>query len=331
MTVNELIRQLILGEISLAQGLMLTKVMYKDILSRESYAWICNELDHYEDAAFMPDYRIVDCDVKVLVSAPFYGTKIEELDTTVINRQLEGSDKPYASPNKMLIRQGIESIEQSLSTASHTVTLELHQGQVDLLMKYYTMAPGCRVLKMYQESRVEQIQNIIPSVRNKLISILEGLSLTSKIMTTEEIHDRKSVFISYGWDNDEHRSWVQSLADRLSVDFNVMIDEKRPLGSDLNAFMEQLVAKADRVLLILTPKYKEKADKRENGVGYETVLISSQLYQNQGTTKFIPIIRKGDVKECYPLFLGNRKGLDMRNDSCYEEQLRLLIEDLKTY
>lgn len=331
MTVNELLNKLILGEISIAQGLMLTKVLYKDILSRESYAWICNELDHYEDAASMPDYRIVDCDVKVLVSAPFYGTKIEELDTTVINRQLEGSDKPYASPNKMLIRQGIESIEQSLSTASHTVTLELHQGQVDLLMKYYTMAPGCRVLKMYQESRVEQIQNIIPSVRNKLISILENLSSTSKNTISEEIPNQKSVFISYGWDNDDHRSWVYTLADRLSVDFNVMIDEKLPLGTNLDTFMEQLVTNADRVLLILTPEYKEKADNRQNGVGYESVLISRQLYLNQGTSKFIPIIRKGDVEDCYPLYLGNRKGLDMRDDSCFEAQLNQLIGDLKLY
>jgi len=229
----------------------------------------------------------------------------------------------------MLIRQGIESIEQSLSTANNTVALELHQGQVELLMKYYTLAPGYRVLKMYQETRVEQIQIIIPCVRNKLISILEDLLSNSKIK--DEKPNRKSVFISYGWDNDEHRTWVHSLADRLSVEFNVMIDEKRPLGSDLNAFMEQLVTKADRVLLILTPKYKEKADKRENGVGYESVLISSQLYQDQDTSKFVPIIRKGDVKESYPLFLGNRKGLDMRNDSCYEGQLKMLIDDLKAH
>jgi len=71
MAIKDLIRKLIMGEISLAQGLMFTKVMYKDILSRESYKWVCDELDHYEDAATMPDYRIVDCDVKVLVSVPF--------------------------------------------------------------------------------------------------------------------------------------------------------------------------------------------------------------------------------------------------------------------
>ena len=331
MAINDLIRKLILGEISLSQGLMLAKVTFKGALSKESYAWICNELDHYEDAASMPEYRIVDCDIKVLVNVPYYGTRIEELDTSVINRHLEGNDKPYASPNKMLIRQGIESIEQSLPQAGHTVDMEMLQGQVDLLMRYYTIPPGCRILKMYQECRVEQIQNIIPCVRNKLISILEGVTSTLEGTPLEETTKQKRVFISYGWDDDEHRSWVHSLASGLSADFNVMIDEKQPLGADLNAFMEQLVTKADRVLLILTPKYKVKADNRQNGVGYESVLISSQLYQNQGTSKFIPIIRKGDVKECYPLYLGNRKGLDMRNDSCYEEQLRLLIEDLKKY
>ncbi len=331
MRISDIINKLILGEISLAQGLMLTKVTFKGSLSKDSYEWICNELDYYEDAASMPEYRIVDCVIKVLVHVPYYGTRMEELDTTFFKRQLEGSDKPYASPNKMLIRQGIESIEQSLLTADQTVNMELLQDQIDLLMEYYTLPPGCRVIKMYQECRLAQIQNIIPSVRNKLISVLEELTSSSENKPLEEVARRKSVFISYGWDSDEHRSWVRSLADRLSTNFNVMIDEKLPLGADLSVLMEQLVEKADRVLLILTPKYKEKADNRQNGVGYESVLISGQLYQNQGTTKFIPIIRKGDVKECYPLYIGNRKGLDMRDDSCFEAQLNKLIEDLKTY
>ena len=327
MKVTELIQKLILEEISLSQGLMLAKVLYKDSLSESSYQWICNELDHYEDAGTIPEYRVLDCVLKARISGYYYGTRIEELDTAFINKQLEGTDKTYASPNKMLIRQGIESIEKSLESAGPLVEMALYRNQVELMMEYYSIPPGCRVEKMYQECRIEQVRNIIPSVRNKLISILEEMSTV--VSQKEETGDKKKVvFISYGWDDDEHREWVSRLAERLRAYFEVLIDEEQPLGTELNVFMEQLVTRADRVLMILTPKYKEKADARQNGVGYESVLISSQLYRNQGTTKFIPVIRRSEVNECYPLYLGNRKGIDMRDDYGFEEQVKALVKDI---
>ena len=109
----------------------------------------------------------------------------------------------------------------------------------------------------------------------------------------------------------------------------MIVDVKLPLGADLNVFMEQMIKNADRVLLILTPKYKEKADTRQNGVGYESVIISSELYKNQGTTKFIPIIRKGDVLESFPIYLGQRKGLDMTDDTLFDKSFAVLIDDIR--
>jgi hypothetical protein len=117
MTVSELIQKLIFGEISLSQGLMLTKVLYGQVLSESSYRWICLELDHYEEAATMPEYRVVDCEVKAQIMVPYMGIKDEVLDTSFIINMIEGTDKPYASPNKMLIRQGIESIEKSIENS----------------------------------------------------------------------------------------------------------------------------------------------------------------------------------------------------------------------
>lgn len=93
--------------------------------------------------------------------------------------------------------------------------------------------------------------------------------------------------------------------------------------------MEQLIKNADRVLLILTLTYKYKADKRENGVGYESVLISSELYRNQGTFKSIPIVRKGDFDISYPIYLGTRKGDDMRKDEDFETVFKVLVEDIQ--
>lgn len=330
MTVNELIQKLILGEITLSQGLMLAKVLFKDMLTEESYQWMCKELDHYEDAATMPEYRVVDCEVKVQIMVPYMGIKVETLDTSFINNQLDGTDKPYASPNKMLIRQGIESIEQSLEKAGVYAEMPLTRQQTNLIMQFYHYAQGCSIEKAYQETRIENIANIIPSVRNQLISILQNQVMNAPGKAGACIEpQKKMIFISYGWEDESHKSWVHGLAERLNEHFDVKIDVKTPYGIELNAFMEQMITKADRVLLILTPTYKEKADNRENGVGYESVLISAELYKNQGTHKFIPIVRKGGFDVSYPIYLGSRKGVDMRNDDEFETVFEELVEDIR--
>lgn len=71
MTAEEIIQKLILGEIALSQGLLLTKVHFGNILESETIQWINHEIDHYEDVLSMPEYRIVDCDIIARVSIPF--------------------------------------------------------------------------------------------------------------------------------------------------------------------------------------------------------------------------------------------------------------------
>lgn len=330
MTVSELIQKLILGEVTLSQGLMVAKVLFKDMLTNDSYQWISKELDHYEDAATMPEYRVVDCEVKVQILVPYIGIKVETLDTSFINNQLDGTDKPYASPNKMLIRQGIESIEQSLEKSGSYAEMPLTQQQTNLIMQFYHYAQGCSIEKAYQETRIENIANIIPSVRNRLITVLQNEVMKAKGEAGADIEpQKKMIFISYGWEDESHKRWVRTLAEKLNEHFDVKIDVKTPYGIELNAFMEQMITKADRVLLILTPTYKEKADNRENGVGYESVLISTELYKNQGTHKFIPIVRKGDFNVSYPNYLGTRKGVDMRNDDVFETIFDELVGDIR--
>lgn len=330
MSVEKLLQKLIMREISLSQCLMLCKVKYKDSLSETSYHWICNELEHYDDPLSLPDYRILDCALKLKYTY-YLGTQIEELDTSFINKQMNDINKPYASPNKMLVRQGIESIENSINTIHENVQMILPKELMEMTMKYYTYPSGCKIEQMFQECRVEQIKNIIPCVRNRLINILETEVLQSSLnhCAQKKTFARKKVFISYGWDNPAHRDWVQNLAKMLSKYFEVIVDEKLPLGGDLNVFMEQMIKNADRVLLILTPKYKEKADTRQNGVGYESVIISSELYKDQGTTKFIPIIRRGNVWESYPIYLGQRKGLDMTDDTLFDKSFAVLVDDIR--
>ena len=54
--------------------------------------------------------------------------------------------------------------------------------------------------------------------------------------------------------------------------------------------MEQAVAESDFVIVVCTPTYAERANKRE-GVGYESMVITSALAERILTNKFIPVLR----------------------------------------
>ena len=147
----------------------------------------------------------------------------------------------------------------------------------------------------------------------------------------EPVDKKKVVFISYCWEDEVHTAWVKQLAEDLSHYFKIRLDQKLPLGFELNKFMEQSVAKADKVLIIATPEYKDRADNRKRGVGYETSLITDDLVNDQNRIKFIPIIRKGTKETSFPRYLGSRKGLDMTKDEGYLEQLDELVRNLLEY
>lgn len=91
------------------------------------------------------------------------------------------------------------------------------------------------------------------------------------------------VFISYSWEDEEHIEWTKRLANYLienGVDTHIDLYDLE-LGDRLPQFMEQEITNADYVLIICTPSYKEKANNRKSGVGYEGHIIAGELFQNQ--------------------------------------------------
>ena len=138
------------------------------------------------------------------------------------------------------------------------------------------------------------------------------------------------VFISYSWDSDEHKDWVQKLSADLRERFRVytLLDQYNRGGQDLTAFMRDGLAKANRVLIIGTPKYKEKIEKDSGGAKFEDQVITVELFQSMGSSKFIPILRDGSFFESFSSLIQLRTGYDMSNDAFYEEKLRELAADL---
>lgn len=138
------------------------------------------------------------------------------------------------------------------------------------------------------------------------------------------------VFISYSWESKEHSDWVNSLADKLLADgIEAIIDsyDVSP-GDRLTKFMESSIKDSDYVIIICTEEYKRKANNREKGVGYESHIISAELYNNHNDRKFIPIIRQGDFNTALPTYLDGKLAIDLRGNPFNETAYKDLIASI---
>lgn len=142
------------------------------------------------------------------------------------------------------------------------------------------------------------------------------------------------VFISYSWDSEEHKEWVLELAKKLiSNGIDTILDQyELSAGKDMTFFMEKSLT-ADKILVILTPNYKLKANNQKGGVGFEYSMIRQELFDKQDSTKFIPILRKGSKSESIPKYLTTKIYHDMSDDNIIDskffELLRLLLDKPK--
>ena len=139
------------------------------------------------------------------------------------------------------------------------------------------------------------------------------------------------VFISYSWDSEEHKVWVKKLSNDLRTRYSVytLLDQNNRGGFDLITFMTKGVQRADRVLLIGTPEYKRKSELYDSGgVKYEDQLITIELYHKMGSSKFVPILRKGKFDTSFTSIIETRTGYSMVDDAEYEDVLYHLAADL---
>lgn len=108
-----------------------------------------------------------------------------------------------------------------------------------------------------------------------------------------------------------------ALADRLTKEggIDVIIDEyDLKEGQDVVAFMERLKndGSIHFCLVLSDAAYAEKANKRHRGVGTEAQIISKEVYDDIGQTRFVPVVMQRDENgnPCLPTFLQSRKYID---------------------
>lgn len=139
-----------------------------------------------------------------------------------------------------------------------------------------------------------------------------------------------SAFISYSWDDAEHKVWVLELATRLRRDgVDVTLDQWHVApGDQLADFMERAIRENDFVIVVCTPHYKERSDRRAGGVGYEGDIMTAEVLTRRNHRKFIPILRAASWRESAPSWLLGSVYLDFFERRTLEASYRDLVATL---
>lgn len=124
------------------------------------------------------------------------------------------------------------------------------------------------------------------------------------------------VFVSYSWDSEDHKAWVKELCTRLRADgVDVRLDQWEVVpGDQLPSFMERSIRDSRFVIIVCTPRYKEKSHSRSGGVGYEDNIITAEVAATQNERKFIPVLASGEWQEAAPSWVLGKSYVDLRGD-----------------
>lgn len=137
-------------------------------------------------------------------------------------------------------------------------------------------------------------------------------------------------FISYSWDDENHKEWVRGLAGQLMTDgVDVTLDQwDAAPGDQLPQFMENSVRDGDFVLIICTPGYKRKWEACKGGVLFEGRIMTAEVLTTQNNRKFIPILRTALWPDAAPAWLLGSYYVDLSDPDSFEINYKDLLQTL---
>lgn len=143
------------------------------------------------------------------------------------------------------------------------------------------------------------------------------------------------IFISYSWTPEENKERTIKLAQKLREHgFDIILDQTHlKFGYDKYVFMERMVTDStiDKVFIICNKDYAEKADRRQGGVGDESMIITPEIYGKTEQSKFIPIVFEKDLqgKAYLPSYLKRIMYVDLADEKAHKEAYWNLLKQLR--
>jgi hypothetical protein len=124
-----------------------------------------------------------------------------------------------------------------------------------------------------------------------------------------------SIFISYAWEDESHKEKVEGLVETLRQK-GYQADLDTTLLLEYPDFDEMMTVglQKDKIIIVLSKKYKEKADNRTGGVWKEFKMIADDLEKNKNKYIFVifDAFTESTKDEISPVRIGNRQILDLK-------------------
>ena len=144
----------------------------------------------------------------------------------------------------------------------------------------------------------------------------------------------KEVFVTYSWDGDTHSNKVLAFTNFLRekgfyAEMDKMLIQKES-AINFKQMMHKAMTDYQKVIVVLSKGYKEKAENFKGGVGNEYTLILNDIELN--SKKYILVSFEGINNDIIPLFFKNREIIDL--SSYQEEGLNRLyrkLQDIEEY
>ncbi|NEQ98069.1 MAG: TIR domain-containing protein [Cyanothece sp. SIO2G6] len=175
-------------------------------------------------------------------------------------------------------------------------------------------------------------RNVIERLKKKRLRESTGEQVIKGKQPTKEIeHTPIRVFISYSGTSPIHKQWVAKIATYLrSNGLDARLDQWHLRGGmDLSQWMANELQLADRVIIITDSRYRERADGRVGGVGWETMLVQGDmLSRSSDDNRYIVVVREDHFSSGVPTYLKTKYCIHWRTDSDESQMQSELLEEL---
>ncbi len=315
---EKLINKLLSGEGKISLLLLEAREIIKDSGDIELIEYIDNELNGYGHKE-LPEYRKIKGELVGEVQDP-YGYIDSNIPINIPKEKL-GVDISVA-----LFTDGISFIEENLEQISSEIVyrnlpIEMVQ-MLDQIIQYNKN--GFTLIKAKHKLIVAGVKHILQKVREELIKGLQDLNKNSKHTDStisesekDESEEKINVFVTYAWESNEHNDKIVSFVDFLrSRGYNASMDRQKSqeeTAIDFNKMMIEGIQNAIKVIVVLSPKYKEKANNFQGGVGSEFKIILEEIKTKLNKFIFVSF-GKDPMGDIVPTGILGREVLDLKKD-----------------
>lgn len=244
----------------------------------------------------------------------------EELKTKTIDGVRDNSDKLRFGKSVELFNCMVDGIpiDYSKSLFTYSDMFSIVAATEDyLFLKFIQNYPEISQTENYTSKKLSEAK--LDARKNN------NMDMAAIIQPSNE---KINVFVTYAWENDEQTEKVISFTNELRKNGFEAVNDifliQQSASADLQAMMLKQIKGADKVIVILSKKYAEKADKMDpdSGVGMEYQLILKDIEYN--LQKYILVSFEHYDISLFPLSFRKRELISLTDATKMEYLFRKL-------